>query len=526
MSDREEERGGDVEDLFGDLGRYFAPIEEDWPEGQAGGEADRPGKAAAGGAGPGGEEPEEPGEVTAEMSGEEWDRLRRAVAEDDGAPDGGRRGEEEAEEPEPEEPEEPGEPEEGPPITLEDLEDVPPAAEVGAEGEPAPEPPGEEEAVLAGDAAVVDEPEGEGIRPEEAEPEEPEEPEEAAEPDVEQRVTSEDAAEHFATGLSPDEVERELLSDLEGGAPAPPEVVEGAPTWREPAHEVEVAEEEEGGPPAPPPGRNVPAAAASALILAGAAIALLALGKGFFAVLAGAVVLVGQGEFYAVLERRGYRPATALGLVAGALIMAGAYVKGRDGLGEPAMLVGLVLGAGLAFLWYMAAPPGARKGAAINVGLTVLGIVWVPFLVSFALLLLAVPGDTGRNFVVVVVGLTVLYDLSAYAVGSLWGSRPLAPNVSPRKSWEGAIGATFVLLLVALALVPSIEPFNASKAAGLALVIAAAAPLGDLAESALKRDLGVKDMGSLLPGHGGVLDRIDAILFAAPAAYYYLRLVF
>jgi phosphatidate cytidylyltransferase len=125
-----------------------------------------------------------------------------------------------------------------------------------------------------------------------------------------------------------------------------------------------------------------------------------------------------------------------------------------------------------------------------------------------------------------VIGLTILYDICAYAIGSLWGNRPLAPTVSPQKSWEGAIGATLVLLLVALAIVPTIDPFDPPKAIGLALVISIAAPLGDLVESAMKRDLGVKDMSTLLPGHGGILDRVDAILFAAPAAYYFLRLAF
>jgi phosphatidate cytidylyltransferase len=181
---------------------------------------------------------------------------------------------------------------------------------------------------------------------------------------------------------------------------------------------------------------------------------------------------------------------------------------------------------GLTVLWFMAAPAPFRRSTTVNVGATILGTVYVPFLASFALLLLALPGDIGRNAFLVVVGLTVLYDVSAYAVGTLWGNRPLAPTVSPNKSWEGAIGGTLVTLIVGLAIVPAIDPFNSSRAVGLALVIALVAPIGDLVESALKRDLGVKDMGTILPGHGGILDRIDAILFAAPAAYYFLLLAF
>jgi phosphatidate cytidylyltransferase len=107
----------------------------------------------------------------------------------------------------------------------------------------------------------------------------------------------------------------------------------------------------------------------------------------------------------------------------------------------------------------------------------------------------------------------------------------MAPSVSPNKSWEGAIGATLITIFVGLTVVPNFTPFNreditgAGIAVGLALVIAVAAPLGDLVESAFKRDLGVKDMGSLLPGHGGLLDRIDGVLFAAPAALFFIRIV-
>jgi phosphatidate cytidylyltransferase len=341
------------------------------------------------------------------------------------------------------------------------------------------------------------------------------------------------AAEHFAEGLrtSPEEVEAELLADLE----APPEeprtvtvqpttpAAEGmpsatAPSWQEPG--MAVADTEEVPPPPPLPGRNLVAAFTTGIILAALALALLAWGKGPFAFLAGAVILLGQGELYAVMRMRGRAPATALGLVAGLFTVAGGYVAG-----EPGVLLGLVLAMVTSVLWYMAAPPAARTGTTVDVGATILGVLYVPFLASFALVMLRVSGTQGRNLLLAVVGLTVLYDILAYAVGSLWGSRALAPSISPSKSWEGAIGATLGLLLVAIALVPSIPPFTPTRAVGLALIIAIFAPIGDLVESAFKRDLGVKDMSSILPGHGGILDRIDSILFTAPAAWYFFRLL-
>ena len=91
---------------------------------------------------------------------------------------------------------------------------------------------------------------------------------------------------------------------------------------------------------------------------------------------------------------------------------------------------------------------------------------------------------------------------------------------------EGLLAATFVTFIVSIAILPSIDPLTLGRSVGLALVIAVFAPLGDLAESLMKRDLGVKDMGSVLPGHGGIMDRIDSALFVLPAAFYFLRLIF
>jgi phosphatidate cytidylyltransferase len=345
------------------------------------------------------------------------------------------------------------------------------------------------------------------------------------------------AAEHFAEGLraSPEEVEAELLADLEAPQAEPGAVSIDAPTaagaaaaasagtapsWQEPGIGVTETEEITPSPPAMP-GRNLVAAFMTGIILAALALALLAWGKTPFAFLAGGVILLGQGELYAVMRMRGRQPATALGLVAGLFTVAGGYAAG-----EPGVLLGLALAMLTSVLWFMAAPPAARKGTTVDVGATLLGVVYVPFLASFALVMLRLSGNAGRNLLLAVVGMTVLYDTLAYAVGTLWGDRALAPTISPSKSWEGAGGATLLLLIVAISLVPSIEPFTPTTAVGLALIISVFAPIGDLVESAFKRDLGVKDMSSILPGHGGILDRIDSILFTAPAAWYFFRLVF
>jgi phosphatidate cytidylyltransferase len=335
------------------------------------------------------------------------------------------------------------------------------------------------------------------------------------------------AAEHFATTMRPEEVERELLSDL--GEEDRPETIRIEPTtpvateeppWDEgarPAAEVEQPSQ----PPPPPTGeRNLTAALVSGGLLGATVLALMAIGKGPFAVLVVAVVLLAQAELYAVMRTRGFQPATLLGLVCGGVTLAGAYLQG-----EGALLLGPALAIGLTVPWYMAVDQPARRHVVANVSATILGLIYVPFLGGFAMLILRAGDDIGRNMFLVVLAMTVLYDVCAYAVGTIWGNRPLAPTISPHKSWEGAIGATLAVLLIGLSIIPNVDPFTAGTGVGLALLISVVAPMGDLVESALKRDFGVKDMGSLLPGHGGILDRIDAILFVMPAAYFFLRIV-
>ncbi|TMK31182.1 MAG: phosphatidate cytidylyltransferase [Actinobacteria bacterium] len=290
----------------------------------------------------------------------------------------------------------------------------------------------------------------------------------------------------------------------------------GGPSWQEPTT-MEVGLEQE----ARRTGRDVPAAFITGLALAGVALGSLAVGKWAFALVAGAIVLWAQGELYLALQRHHLQPATALGLVSGGLVLGAGYFRG-----EAAMLSMFVLSVFATFLWYMAAPASHRRGAATNIGVTVLGIAYVPLMASYALAMLDL--TDGRALVLSVIGLTFVYDTAAFIVGSWWGNRPLAPTISPKKSLEGAIGATLVVIAVSVgAVAPAVTALNTvGKSVALAVVVAVLAPLGDLAESLIKRDLGVKDMGSILPGHGGVLDRIDSVLFVAPAAFLFLRLIF
>jgi phosphatidate cytidylyltransferase len=289
----------------------------------------------------------------------------------------------------------------------------------------------------------------------------------------------------------------------------------GGPSWQEPTAIEVGAEPERKG-----PGRDVPTAFITGLVLAGLAVGAILIGPGAFAILAGIVVLFAQGEFYLAMQKRHYQPATALGLVSGALVLGAGYYRG-----ENAMLAIMALSLFATFLWYMTVPVQHRRNLVSNIAITVLGVAYIPLLAAYALAVLKLPD--GEGLTLSIIGLTFVYDTAAFGVGYFWGSRPLAPNISPKKSWEGAIGATLVVIAVAVAVVGNYVTLldTLGRSVGLAVVVALFAPLGDLAESLLKRDLEIKDMGGILPGHGGVMDRIDSVLFVAPAAFIYLRLI-
>jgi phosphatidate cytidylyltransferase len=328
-------------------------------------------------------------------------------------------------------------------------------------------------------------------------------------------------------GAAPTEVEEDILSDLHEPAAPPRTVVVGSegtsgPSWQDVASVEVGAEVDRRG---AGTDRDVPAAFLTGLVLAVVAIGALLIGETAFAVVAIAAVLVAQGELFGVMVRHHHQPATAVGLVAGALMMIGAVTSG-----EAAISAMFALGVMATFVWFMSIPAAGRTDALKNIGLTVLNMAWIPLLGAYLVATLDLPDGTA--LVVTVIGLTFVFDTAAFLVGSVWGGsffqRALAPNVSPKKSIEGSIGATLVTIVIAVALVPSfVDPMEADRGGALllAIVVAVAATLGDLAESLVKRDLQIKDMGSILPGHGGVLDRIDSLLFVAPAAYLLFRVI-
>lgn len=161
-----------------------------------------------------------------------------------------------------------------------------------------------------------------------------------------------------------------------------------------------------------------------------------------------------------------------------------------------------------------------RQSATVAVGATVLGVTWIGLGLVAVLLLRALPGH-GRLAAVTLLLAVFANETFAFAVGRLVGRHKLAPRISPGKTWEGFVGGTFATVFVTfVALYDQRHEFlSIDRAILLGAAIAAAAPLGDLFESMLKRDMGLKDSGRVLAGHGGMLDRIDSLLFAAIAAF-------
>ncbi len=251
------------------------------------------------------------------------------------------------------------------------------------------------------------------------------------------------------------------------------------------------------------------------VVVAAACLLTLNAGRAPAAWLCALIIGLGTLEMCTALRSQGYRPAVPIALAGSVGLVLGAYVSGQSAY--PLVLF-LVLAATL--LWHLAQVVRGRP--VMGTAMTLLAFGYVGGLGGFAGLLLGF--DNGVGMLVGLAICTVSYDVVGYAAGRRFGRRPLTA-VSPNKTVEGLLAGMLGSMVLSVVIVGSITPWDRLSALALGAAVAVLAPLGDLCESMLKRDLGVKDLGGILPGHGGVLDRFDAILFALPAVYYLVRIL-
>jgi phosphatidate cytidylyltransferase len=242
------------------------------------------------------------------------------------------------------------------------------------------------------------------------------------------------------------------------------------------------------------------------------------LGPATAALLVVGVVTFAAAELFTKLREVGFRPAALLGIVATAGMAIGAYHRG-----EAAIPVVLVLVLAFSMLWFLF---GAGEGqATLNIGVTLLGVAWVGMFGSYGTALLGVQGsegvgDVGKGILFGAILGTVAYDIGGYFVGRSAGRSSLSA-ASPNKTVEGLLGGVIAAITVCVIYGLLTEPFGSlGDGLKLGIAVAIAAPLGDLCQSMIKRDLGIKDMSAMLPGHGGLLDRFDGLLFVLPAVFY------
>ncbi|WP_231946662.1 phosphatidate cytidylyltransferase [Auraticoccus monumenti] len=243
-----------------------------------------------------------------------------------------------------------------------------------------------------------------------------------------------------------------------------------------------------------------------------------------FAVFVAVALAQGAVEIGQAL-RRLQMHAAVVPIVAGTfLIVVGSYFAGQRDV-APASSTSILLGAmGLtvlaALIWRM---PGGQEGYVKDVAASLFIIAYVPLLGAFVSLMLA--GENGSLRVLTFIAVVVASDVGGYAVGVLVGRHPMAPRISPKKSWEGFAGSMVLGCVVAVLMVTLTldAPLWVGLVVGATLV--GIGVCGDLIESLIKRDVGIKDMSSILPGHGGVMDRLDSLLVAAPVAWLAMYLL-
>ena len=265
-------------------------------------------------------------------------------------------------------------------------------------------------------------------------------------------------------------------------------------------------------------GRSLGQAVITALALLAIVVVCYLLGRTAFFFLAVTVVLIALFELLDALAQRGHRPNIPFGVLCGFGLMGVAYLE------KPGLL-GVVVAATVFGSLLSALRPNRGPTPGTDAAWTVFAVVWVGGGGAGAVSILMIEPQDGTFLLIATFLSIALGDIAAYFIGTRFGKHKMAPSISPGKSWEGfaggvlgslAGGALFAGLL-----------FDLSLAAGLGIgaIVSVLAPAGDLVESLSKRELGIKDSGRLLPGHGGFLDRLDAIIFCCPVVYLFLRFI-
>lgn len=256
----------------------------------------------------------------------------------------------------------------------------------------------------------------------------------------------------------------------------------------------------------------------TAIVAVPLVLAITFLGGWFFALLVCAAAAMAQHELYGIARARGARPFAAAGIAVGCLVVLSPMAPGLI-LAAIAVIVGIVLY--LPFSHSHADPLG-------DVATTFMGVAYPSAMLAGAVAIRQATGPlvgSPEAFWLVVLTMVLVWatDTFAYFGGRRFGKHPLAPAVSPKKTWEGAVAGVLGALVIAIILRAWALPFLPwVDLMVIALLCGVVSQLGDLAESRLKRAAGVKDSGTILPGHGGLLDRLDALIVAAPLVYVYL----
>jgi phosphatidate cytidylyltransferase len=262
--------------------------------------------------------------------------------------------------------------------------------------------------------------------------------------------------------------------------------------------------------------RNFSRSLATGVVLAAVVAGVFLLGAVPVAVMVLVVLGLAGAEAYAGFRSAGAHPATVLGIVAILTLGVAVYNKGLTSVGAVSVLLCI-----FGFIWYLNAD--RTVDVLDGLGATIFVYVWIGVIGSYALLFVAprnFVGGHGLSYLFGAMVLTVANDSGAFVVGRQYGRRPLNKLLSPNKSVEGTAGGTVLTLVVGALLLPLMSVWTRKAGLEAAVAISIVAPIGDLFESMVKRTIGVKDLGRLLPGHGGLLDRIDGLLFALPTMYY------